>query len=98
MSRNLPSLPRTREIVPLLKLATQRSAPSDRTSWGPVPTVVSPRTVEFWVVQNWSSAALRLPRASAPSTVRERNAAICSRVTLEPGSKVVAVVPVVIPR
>ena len=55
-----------------------------------------PRSLEAWGVQNWFSAARRLPRFRTPSTVRERNAAICSRVTLAVGSKVVGVVPVVI--
>jgi hypothetical protein len=72
--------------VELLWLATQMSAPSDATSSGKLPTVVKPRTVAFCVVQNWSRAARRLPRLSAPSTVRERNAAIWRRDTFEVGS------------
>src|SRR5262249_5350186 len=93
-----PSLPRTRETVPAVELGTPTAAPSDRRSLGPAPTVVRPSAVELWEVQNWSRAARRLPRFKAPSTVRERNAAIWRRETLAAGSYVVAVVPVVIPR
>src|SRR5262249_22308979 len=98
VSRSLPSLPRTRETELPVKFGTQTSAPSQAGIWGAAPTVVKPRTVSFCGVQNLSSAARRLPRFNAPSTVRERKAAIWSRVTLPAGSYVVAVVPVVIPR
>ena len=81
VSCSLPSLARTRETELPLTFATQISAPSDLRSTGLLPTVVRPRTVEFCVVQNWSKAARRLPRSSTRSTVRERKAAICSRVT-----------------
>src|SRR5262249_36943168 len=98
VSSRAPSLALTRETDALLKFATQRSAPSALTAIGLLPTVVSPRTVEFCVVQNWSRIARRLPRFRTPSTVRERNAAIWRRETLAAGSYVVGGVPVVIPR
>jgi hypothetical protein len=47
---------------------------------------VSPIALGFCVVQNWSSAARRLPRFKIPSTVRERNSAIWSRETELVGS------------
>src|SRR5262244_498440 len=83
VSRGLPSLARTLEMP--FEQDTQRSAPSYRTNLGDCATVVKPRTVEFCVVQYCLRAA-RLPRRfSVPSTVRERNAAIWSRVTLSAG-------------
>ena len=84
--------------LPAVVLATQRSAPSRRRSIGSAPTVVNPSAPAFCVVQNRSRAARRPPRFKAPSTVRERNAAIWSRETLEEGSYVAGVVPVVIAR
>src|SRR5262249_47493201 len=86
VSRSFPSLARTRLTVPGVELGTQTSAPSERGYCGLTPTVVSPRTVEFCVVQNWSRIARRLPRLRTPSTVRERNAAIWRRDTLDAGS------------
>src|SRR6266404_20939 len=44
VSSSLPSLPLTRETVLEREFATHRSAPSDWTSCGEVPTVVSPLT------------------------------------------------------
>src|SRR5262249_39701433 len=73
VASSVPSLPRTRETELLPKFATQRSAPSDWTYWGLVPTVVIPRTVSFCGVQNCLSAARRLPRFKTPSTDLERN-------------------------
>src|SRR5262245_24828606 len=81
VSRSFPSLPRTRETELLLELATQRSAPSDLTRAGRLPTVVRPSAtltcaVEVCREENLSSVARRLTRFNAPSTVSERNFAI----------------------
>ena len=78
-------------------LATQTSAPSHLTICGSNPTVVNPTAASARVVQNRPSAARLLPRLRTPSTDRDRNAAIWRRETLAEGSKVVAVVPVVMP-
>src|SRR5215471_8520278 len=97
VSSNLPSLPRTRETVPESLLATQMSAPSEATPRGRSPTEVVESRTGFWILQNISSAARRLPRSRTRSTVRDKNAAIWRRVTLSDGENVVGVVPVVIP-
>src|SRR5262249_27880734 len=87
VSSSLPSLPRTRETVPPPpKFATHRSAPSDSTSLGVLPTAVSPRTPLLWGVQNCFKAARRPPGCSVRSPVRDKTAAICGRGTLPAGS------------
>src|SRR5215470_2550126 len=86
VASSVPSLPRTRETELLLMLHTHRSDPSDSTRLGLSPTVVMPRTAALCVVQYCRSAARRPPRFKTPSTDRERNAAIWTRVTLLVGS------------
>src|SRR5580765_3222529 len=86
VSRTLPSLARTRVIDPVLKLVAHTSAPSDLAHAAPLGRLVSPRTFAFWDVQKSLRAARRLPRLSTPSTVRDRNAAICRRETGADGS------------
>src|SRR5215471_7486010 len=93
----LPSLARTRETEPLAS-ETQTLVPSLWTFSGAAETVAIERAWMFCGVQKRFMAIRRLPRCRTPSTVRERNAAIWRRLTLLAGSKVVAVVPVVIPR
>src|SRR5262249_36156164 len=96
VSSSFPSLPRTRETVPLTAFGTQTSAPSQAGKTGFIPTTVPP-AFPSTRVQKRSAIARGLERRSAVSTVRERKAAICRRVTLPEGSYVVGVVPVVIP-
>src|SRR5262249_29400485 len=45
VSRSLPSLARTRETVLSGRFGTHTSAPSERGTSGPAPTVVDPRTI-----------------------------------------------------
>src|SRR5262245_36320990 len=86
VSSSLPSLARTRLTV-LIRVDTQRSAPSDRTKFGAFIVVVPSVVVErFVVVQNWFNAARRLPRRSVLSTVSDRNFDIWRRETLLEGS------------
>jgi hypothetical protein len=80
-----------------VKSATQRSAPSDATSEGPVPTAVLLVIGKEIGVAHWFRAARRLPRFNAESCVLVTNAAICSLGTLSEGLYVVGVVPFVRP-
>jgi hypothetical protein len=86
VSSGFPSLPRTRDTVLSPEQGTQRSTPSDAGKTGVKPTVVSPMLAVALVVQNCFKAARGPPRFRTPSTLRDRNAAIWSRLTLPVGS------------
>jgi hypothetical protein len=94
----VPSLARTREIEPAVLFATQRSAPSDATSKGLIPTVVLElNTGILDGVTHCPNAARLLPRRNAESCVLVTKAAIWSLSTTFEGLYVVAEVPLVRP-
>src|SRR5262245_54127390 len=95
VSSSLPSLDRTRDTLPAVKLATQRSAPSHSTNRGPAPTVVKAVPSVDVGAHHCLKDARGLPRFSDWSRVRVMNAAICSRGTFALGLYVVGVVPLV---